>query len=74
MNQILMTKDKDNNSSVKFKPTVKFFAIAIIIFAIIFIGEGSYNLYTAKNKEKIFEKPPRSASPFASACSTSSCR
>ena len=57
MNQILMTKDKDNNSSVKFKPIVKFFAIAIIIFAIIFIGEGSYNLYTAKNKEKIFEKP-----------------
>jgi len=52
MNQILMTEEKkDKKSKVKNVKTVeingivKFFAIAIMVFGIIMIGQGSYAIY-----------------------------
>lgn len=49
MNQILQTENKKNNGPIEIGKIVKFFAIAIAIFAIIFIALGSYYLITNNN-------------------------
>lgn len=51
MNQILQTENKKNKGPVEIGKIIKFFAIAIIIFAIILIGLGSYAIITQKNNE-----------------------
>ena len=54
MNQILMVenqKKKRNRSSsgpVEIEKIVRFFAIALIVFGIFFIGHGSYAIYILK--------------------------
>lgn len=53
MNQILATENKKKQKTKKIKSTrpieikgiVKFFAVALIIFGAVFIGEGSYAIY-----------------------------
>ena len=45
MNQILYVGDNKNNGPVAVKSIIKFFAIVIIIFGIILIGEGTYSMY-----------------------------
>lgn len=47
MNQILATENKKKKSSgpIEIKKIVRFFAITMVIFGIILIGEGSYNIY-----------------------------
>ena len=45
MNQILYVGDNKNNGPVTVKSVIKFFAIVIIIFGIILIGEGTYSMY-----------------------------
>lgn len=45
MNQILYVGDNKNNGPVAVKSVIKFFAIIIIIFGIILIGEGTYSMY-----------------------------
>lgn len=49
MNQILATENNKNkrrsSGPIAIKPIVRFFAIIIIIFGIILIGEGSYAIY-----------------------------
>ena len=45
MNQILYVGDNKNNGPVAVKSVIKFFAIVIIIFGIILIGEGTYSMY-----------------------------
>ncbi len=45
MNQILYVGDKKNSGPVAISSVVNFFAIVIIIFGIILIGEGSYSIY-----------------------------
>ena len=45
MNQILYVGDNKNNGPVAEKSVIKFFAIVIIIFGIILIGEGTYSMY-----------------------------
>ena len=53
MNQILFTETKKNNSSQDTKKIVLFFAITIIIFGIILLGQGAYAIYSkSKNKEE----------------------
>ena len=45
MNQILYVGDNKNNGPVAVKSVIKFFAIVIIIFGIILVGEGTYSMY-----------------------------
>ncbi len=52
MNQILQVEYKKNNGPVEIKKIVIFFAIAIIIFAIVLIGLGSYIMATQKEKKE----------------------
>ncbi len=57
MNQILLTNDDKNGSSSGMKPIIRFFCVAIIIFAIILICEGGFKLYNSLGKNKDFPKP-----------------
>ena len=58
MNQILITNDENGVSSRGMKPVVRFFIVAIIIFAIILICEGAFNLYNSlSQKNKDYAKP-----------------
>ncbi len=51
MNQILQTENKKNTAPIEIKKIVKFFAIAIAIFAIILIGLGIYFLVSNSNTQ-----------------------
>lgn len=56
MNQILQVEEnrkKSNKNSVDTKKVVLFFAVCIIIFGIIFIGQGSYSVYQMKKNKKV---------------------
>ena len=53
MNQILFTENKKRSSSQDTKKIVLFFAITIIIFGIILLGQGVYGVYNiAKDKKE----------------------
>ena len=56
MNQILLTNDEKRGSS-GMKPIIRFFCVAIIVFAIILICEGGFKLYNSLGKNKDFPKP-----------------
>ena len=58
MNQILFVKE--NNHSVDTKKVVLFFAISILLFGVILLGEGAYSLYQNKLIEKTHKNPPAS--------------
>ena len=57
MNQILYVQDKKTNSSVDTKKVVLFFAVSIIIFGLIFLGQGAYFLYKNKQNTKVSGEP-----------------
>lgn len=55
MNQILTTekkKKKSNSSSIEIKGIVRFFAIVLMIFGLVLIGEGSYAFYQKIDEQK----------------------
>lgn len=53
MNQILSTNEKNASSALGLKPILKFFAIIILIIAIIFVGQSGFKLYKSiKYKEE----------------------
>lgn len=56
MNQILLTSDEKSKASLEIKPIIRFFAVSIIVFAIILIGEGAYNL-SSNTKNEIKDYP-----------------
>lgn len=60
MNQILQVQEPKNNSKpIDTKKVVLFFAVSIIIFGLIMLGQGAYNIYLAKANEKVdSENPP----------------
>lgn len=60
MNQILQVQEpKKNSNPVDTKKVVLFFAVSIIIFGLIMLGQGAYNAYLAKVNEKVNpENPP----------------
>ncbi len=66
MNQILITKDEKGVQVNLMKPVVKFFAIVAIIFSIILIGEGIFNLYGSLRKNNSYIKPTLSAEKYGS--------
>lgn len=51
MNQILFVDDKKRSSSINIKSIIMFFAVTIIVFGIIIVIDGSYEVY-AYNKEQ----------------------
>lgn len=57
MNQILMTNDEKGAVSKEIKPIVKFFAIVIIVFALILIGSGAYKSYKKSTQDIAYIKP-----------------
>ena len=67
MNQILQVQEKKNKKTSKpidTKKIVLFFAICIIIFGVIMLVEGAYNVYQNKANEKVNPSTgPETASP-----------
>ena len=58
MNQILFTENKKKSNMQDTKKIVLFFAIAIIIFGIVLVGQGAYGIYNKfmkKEDQKIVE-------------------
>ena len=55
MNQILYVEEKKKNTKLEIKKIIRFFCIAIIIFGIILVSEGSYALYNnlQNNEEQV---------------------
>lgn len=51
MNQILYIEDKKNNQKADIKAVIRFFCMAIIIFGIVFISQGSYALYINSSRK-----------------------
>ena len=58
MNQILST-GPNQKKPTDIKKIIKFFCIAIILFGIILLGQGSYTLYKNYNQSKIEETIPQ---------------
>lgn len=58
MNQILQTENKKNNGPIEIGKIVKFFAIAIAIFAVILISLGAYYLITNNQNPSLGEGQP----------------
>ena len=61
MNQILQVQEpKKNSKPVDTKKVVLFFAVTIMIFGLIMLGQGAYNMYLAKANEKVNPQNPPS--------------
>ena len=57
MNQILVTNDEKGLGNSSLKPIVRFFAVVAIVFALVLIGEGAFNLYRSLGTNKDYAKP-----------------
>lgn len=57
MNQILVTNDENMGTKNNIKSIVRFFAIVAIVFALVLIGEGAFNLYKNHSNKKDYAKP-----------------
>jgi len=63
MNQILQVEqNKRSNNSIDTKKVVLFFAVCLIIFGLILLGQGGYNVYLAKANEKVNPQNPPTTS------------
>lgn len=61
MNQILQVEpNKKTNNSVDTKKVVLFFAFCLLVFGLILLGQGAYNVYLAKVNEKVNPQNPPS--------------
>ena len=69
MNQILITNDKKGEFSKDIKPVIKFFAIVIIIVALLLLSIGGYNLYNSLKNKNAYPKPSLSVEKNGSAVS-----
>lgn len=59
MNQILQVQENRKNSNpVDTKKVVLFFAVSIIIFGLILLGQGAYSVYQSKLNEKVTPTTP----------------
>ena len=67
MNQILVTNDKNSVSSIEMKPIIRFFAIIIIVVAIVLSCIGGYNLYKSLQQKDNYAKPNLSVEKNGSA-------
>lgn len=63
MNQILQVQENKRNSSpADTKKVVLFFAVCLIVFGLILLGQGAYNVYLAKANEKVNPQNPPTTS------------
>lgn len=63
MNQILQVQENRNNHNpVDTKKVVLFFAISIMIFGVILLGQGAYAMYQKKLNQKVTPNDPGSSS------------
>ena len=62
MNQILQVQEnrKNNSNPIDTKKIVLFFAICLMIFGIILLGQGAYSVYQNKINEKVTKPVPDS--------------
>lgn len=59
MNQILQVEEKrNNNQSIDTKKVVLFFAVSIILFGTILLGQGAYAIYQSKMNQKVTPNVP----------------
>lgn len=59
MNQILQVQEnKRKNSPTDTKKIVLFFAVCLIVFGLILLGQGAYNTYLTKANEKVTPQNP----------------
>ena len=60
MNQILQVQEKRNsrNQPIDTKKVVLFFAVCIILFGLILLGQGIYYLYEAKSNQRVTPTDP----------------
>lgn len=58
MNQILQIQENRNNSPVDTKKIVLFFAVSIIIFGAILLGQGAYAMYQKRLNQKVTPNVP----------------
>lgn len=59
MNQILQVQEnRKNRNPVDTKKVVLFFAVSIIIFGLILLGQGAYSVYQSKLNEKVTPTTP----------------
>lgn len=59
MNQILQVQEtRKNSNSVDTKKIVLFFAVCLIIFGLILLGQGAYTLYQNKQNQKVIPSTP----------------
>ena len=64
MNQILQVqeeKKRSNNNPMDTKKIVLFFAVCLIIFGIVLLGEGAYSLYINTTNQKVTPATPDGA-------------
>lgn len=61
MNQILQVQEdrkKSNSNPIDTKKIVLFFAVCLIIFGTILLGEGAYSAYKNKSNRKVIPSTP----------------
>lgn len=61
MNQILQVQEdrkRGNNNSIDTKKIVLFFAVCLIIFGVVLLGEGAYYIYKNKKNQKVTPATP----------------
>lgn len=60
MNQILQVQEKRNNRNqpIDTKKVVLFFAVCILLFGLILVGQGAYHIYEAKKNQKVTPPNP----------------
>ena len=57
MNQILVTNDENMGTKNNINPIIRFFAVVAIVFALVLVGEGAFNLYNNHANKKEYAKP-----------------
>ena len=66
MNQILSTNDKKRSTALGLKPIVRFFAIMLVIMALIFGGQAGYKLFKSNKDKTDFPKAELKTEQFGS--------
>lgn len=66
MNQILSTNDKKSNSVLGLKPIISFFAIILIVIALIFAGQSGYKLYKSIKYKQEYPRAELQTEQFGS--------
>lgn len=67
MNQILMTDVENKGKNTNMKSIIRFFCIVCIVFSVILIGEGGFNLYKSLGKNSSTNNSEKSDTSYKKA-------